>query len=265
MTSTNGSTTDIPAANKNLRRDYCAELSQLQDRNAHRWNPSQFRYMEALAERVLDLKEKAAAPLNTKLADLIDNYSQNFEQAQADAQTQLTAMTEQFPESADEVQVLFEQGQFIRLSQRQKHLTHKELQLKRLISLSKLTSALNQHEAESQPQEPTFELRLQQQEQEALGSIFGELEKPKAPEDNKQLRSMKYYQRAKKSNSIENLADAAIKSRPENPGPLNPQMLAIRALTNMKKLSPGYLSRFIAQTETLLWLEKAGENIAKKK
>lgn len=44
---------------------------------------------------------------------------------------------------------------------------------------------------------------------------------------------------------------------PQNAGPLNPQRLMLETLARMGELSPHYLRRFLAHTETLLWLEQA--------
>lgn len=44
---------------------------------------------------------------------------------------------------------------------------------------------------------------------------------------------------------------------PRNAGPLNPQRLMLETLARMGELSPHYLRRFLAHTETLLWLEQA--------
>lgn len=44
---------------------------------------------------------------------------------------------------------------------------------------------------------------------------------------------------------------------PQNPGPLNSQLLAQRSLQLMQDIAPAYLQGFVAQVETLLWLEDA--------
>ena len=44
---------------------------------------------------------------------------------------------------------------------------------------------------------------------------------------------------------------------PQNPGPLNSQLLALRSLQLMQDIAPAYLLGFVAQVETLLWLEDA--------
>jgi hypothetical protein len=70
------------------------------------------------------------------------------------------------------------------------------------------------------------------------------------------MQSMKHFRQSMKHFNIDQVIARAINQGPENPGPLNPQMLAIKSLTQMRDLSPMYLRRFAAQIETLLWLEK---------
>jgi hypothetical protein len=41
-------------------------------------------------------------------------------------------------------------------------------------------------------------------------------------------------------------------------GPLNSQKLMLQALQQLRQLSPAYLQRFMAQAETLLWLDDLG-------
>lgn len=41
-------------------------------------------------------------------------------------------------------------------------------------------------------------------------------------------------------------------------GPLNSQRLMLQALQQLQRLSPAYLQRFMAQAETLLWLDDLG-------
>lgn len=55
------------------------------------------------------------------------------------------------------------------------------------------------------------------------------------------------------------LVDEMNSRQPENPGPLNPQMLATRAITLMRDLSPAYLNRFLTLMDTLFWLETTAE------
>lgn len=50
---------------------------------------------------------------------------------------------------------------------------------------------------------------------------------------------------------------------PSNAGPLNPQRLMLETLAQMGELSPHYLRRFLAHTQTLLWLEEAQGQLKK--
>lgn len=58
----------------------------------------------------------------------------------------------------------------------------------------------------------------------------------------------------------------SLERAPRNAGPLNPQRLMSDTLNQMGSLSPNYLRRFLAHTETLLWLEQVppGERPASK-
>ncbi|KQT10485.1 hypothetical protein ASG30_11695 [Ramlibacter sp. Leaf400] len=53
--------------------------------------------------------------------------------------------------------------------------------------------------------------------------------------------------------------EQAISRTPANAGPLNSHALVLRSLGLMRELSTDYLRRFLAQVETLQWLEKARE------
>ena len=62
--------------------------------------------------------------------------------------------------------------------------------------------------------------------------------------------------------SAERQVVQALRRGPENAGPLNSHMLILRALTLMRSLSPDYLRRFLAQMDTLLWLDQANRQTA---
>ncbi len=55
----------------------------------------------------------------------------------------------------------------------------------------------------------------------------------------------------------------ALAKAPKNAGPLNSHRLMLRALTQMRRLSPDYLRLFLAQMEALLWVEEAVERLPK--
>lgn len=70
---------------------------------------------------------------------------------------------------------------------------------------------------------------------------------------------LKATRKARKTRALDQarrLVDDMNALQPENPGPLNPQMLATRAISLMRDLSPAYLNRFLVLMDTLFWLEE---------
>lgn len=59
--------------------------------------------------------------------------------------------------------------------------------------------------------------------------------------------------------AAEKQVDQALARGPENAGPLNAHMLVLHSLALMRKLSPDYLRRFLAQADALLWLDQVNE------
>jgi hypothetical protein len=50
----------------------------------------------------------------------------------------------------------------------------------------------------------------------------------------------------------------AFAQAPKNAGPLNSHVVALRALTQMRDLSPDYLHRFLSYVDTLARLDQSG-------
>lgn len=72
-----------------------------------------------------------------------------------------------------------------------------------------------------------------------------------------ELRSAQRFRETWERLGAEEAVVKATHRAPENAGPLNSHMLVLRTLGLMRELSPHYLRRFLAHTETLLWLEQA--------
>lgn len=71
------------------------------------------------------------------------------------------------------------------------------------------------------------------------------------------LRSAQRFRETWERIAAEGQVQQARARAPQNAGPLNPQRLMLATLARMGELSPHYLRRFLAHTETLLWLEQA--------
>jgi hypothetical protein len=72
-----------------------------------------------------------------------------------------------------------------------------------------------------------------------------------------ELRSAQRFRETWERLSAEETVVQATHRAPENAGPLNSHKLVLRTLGLMSELSPHYLRRFLAHTETLLWLDQA--------
>lgn len=71
-----------------------------------------------------------------------------------------------------------------------------------------------------------------------------------------ELRSAQRFRETWERLGAEVQVQQARERAPQNAGPLNPQRLMLDTLARMGELSPHYLRRFLAHTETLLWLEQ---------
>ncbi|MEW9571876.1 DUF2894 domain-containing protein [Rhodanobacter sp. Si-c] len=61
---------------------------------------------------------------------------------------------------------------------------------------------------------------------------------------------------------IDSLLRQCLDSLPEDAGPLHSRVLAYRAMTLMRDISPGYLQHFIAYADVLTWMEQLGGRAA---
>jgi hypothetical protein len=71
------------------------------------------------------------------------------------------------------------------------------------------------------------------------------------------LRSAQRFHETWSRVSAETEVTKAEQRAPDNAGPLNSHKLVLHTLSLMRQLSPDYLRGFLAQAETLLWLEQA--------
>lgn len=71
------------------------------------------------------------------------------------------------------------------------------------------------------------------------------------------LKSVRQFSKVWSDIAAEQQVVQALHRGPENAGPLNAHKLVLRSLNLMRNLSPGYLRHFMAQMDTLLWLDQA--------
>lgn len=217
--------------------------------------PVRFRYLEAMAQRVSGNTVNPSRNLGKKLAAAIVQYQQEFIQAHRRASALLTAIHEQFPESADKAEDYFHRYDFNGLQkfyqalQRQPATTHS--------GLSDITRTLIQGLAEDDV--GALEDSLLRQEQETVAAVLSQSGvKDGSKAALVELASVRRFRESCVKIHSKKVLKKALDDRPENPGPLNPQMLTIRSLSLLRDLSPEYLKRFVSYIDTMLWLEQSG-------
>jgi hypothetical protein len=75
-------------------------------------------------------------------------------------------------------------------------------------------------------------------------------------QDNELLSARRFRQAWERGRMVDRMAQAASR-KPAKAGPLNSHALVLDSLALMQALSPDYLRRFLAQVESLQWLEQA--------
>lgn len=223
------------------------------------FDPMRFAFIEGVAKRLKSGRSPAAQDLLEKAMESVEQYQLDFNQHRQQARDILDGMTTEFSEHADIAQAMYERCQFKQLAIFIKKLEQQELNQRRLSKLNELVSNMNKSikpEADT-PEQLSIDDVLFQQEQSALVEA-GDIPVDNVDGSGEQLvmQSMKQLRKSMKHFNIDKIIARAINEGPENPGPLNPQMLAIKSLTQMRDLSPAYLRRFASHIETLLWLEK---------
>ena len=77
---------------------------------------------------------------------------------------------------------------------------------------------------------------------------------PAAPGE---LKSVAYFRSTWSQLSVEQQLAEAIAQVPDNAGPLNSHLLALRSLLAMQEAAPGYLRQFLSYLDALFWLDQA--------
>ena len=115
--------------------------------------------------------------------------------------------------------------------------------------------------------------KLDRQLQKQNRKLFGEPEAAvsqiqETVNEPKGLRAASKFQQFKLINAKHRKVRIALEQKPENPGPLNPHMLAVKILNEIQAISPAYLDRLVSYMDVLNTLQhnrdvkkrKAGRN-----
>jgi hypothetical protein len=234
-------------------------LADLEKRGGDLFDPPRFRYIAALSRRALEKRGAVRHRIEQLAQRALDELHEAFERERAKAEDLLAATASEFPEEMDRMRRLFSQGDFKGIRQRLERRRRKDPG-----PLAALTNRIEGRDPAAAQREAaplSFDALLMRQEAEALGSAAApDCPGPGDPfrsRDEAALKGLCLFKKTWAALASDRLVAAAIRDCPENAGPLNSQMLVTRSLSIMRKLSPGYLSRFISYIDTLLWLEQA--------
>ena len=234
-------------------------LERLNAGHLKNFDPVRFALIESLANRLSKSQGKVNATLVEKTLSRAEQYLADFEEHRRRAIEAVNSLALTFPLHSEAARSLLQHCQFKQLEQMSKRLSRQQVNDQGIALLRGLTSNINQasEAANDIEQAASIDEMLHRQEQGALLGRSEDLPLHSSGRGEQlELQSMKVFRESMKHFNIDKVIARAIDQGPENPGPLNPQMLAIKSLSQMRDLSPSYLRRFAAYIETLLWLEK---------
>jgi hypothetical protein len=229
-------------------------------RGTDRFDPAKFYYITSLARRCVGKRASVVRRIEQKALSALEDYNLRYEKERKNTLEIVEDISSEYPDAADRVRGLFENCDFKGVRRLSKRLHRRNNQY----VLAGLTQQVGQcgRLADVDEAQLSFDERLRHQEKDAVQSI-GRCPVDERPDSNVHQGAPKSFHLFKET-WAKQYADAlvthAIKNRPEDPGPLNGQMLATRSLAAMRNLSPSYLNRFVAYIETLLWLQQADKN-----
>ncbi len=90
-------------------------------------------------------------------------------------------------------------------------------------------------------------------EQHSVPSIDGESDEGTG--SRPELKTTRYFRNTWSKLSVDKQVTRALEQAPKNAGPINAHMLVLRALGQMREISPDYLNRFTSYVDTLLFLD----------
>jgi hypothetical protein len=232
-----------------------ATLAALRAAGAHQLDGPRFHFIEALLRRASGYRGLVAESLLTRTQTALLEYQQQFLVARQQAAQSLDSLCGLFPDAAVSLQQLIAEG---KLRQFQRLVDTLQQRSKRP-SLALLPAQLQQRDdSEVHGAEATaLDLLLVRQEQQALAAIIpagSEVTMP-AGDGLRELRAARYFRKSQARHNAARLLAEAVESGPQNSGPLNPELLAIRTLEALRGLSPEYVQHMVSYINTVLRLK----------
>lgn len=244
--------------------DLNQQLCQLRESGAALVDPVVWAYIVALHQRLPTLKGRRLELAQRRLVRAIDQFTATREELLEQVDDCLRALPLLSAPQSAHCAELREQGdlrgllRYVRECRRRfehSHLVDELAALRRALDASLEIEVVGLSEVDK---------KLRAQQREILTSLSDDSDLSSQTVDPvsaqssapSSLKSIKLLQQRSEQGSVAQRVEQAIQRSPESPGPLNPQMLAIKALTQMRDLSPQYLQRYIAYLDTLFWLDE---------
>jgi hypothetical protein len=197
---------------------------------AHRFDPARFGYIRAMACKARDSAPDLAAEIERKALEALKAYRADFLRSRDEALNLAETAPARDPQVQGHLQSLLEAGDFTAM----KRLAARDTGSRCESALATLADKLSHSTRDGSSGRGT-----------------------RAPYSN-ELAALRRLRQSLGRVEAEKRVEHARREQPGDAGPLNPHNLIIRSLSDMDELSPAYLSRFIDQVDTLLWLERAG-------
>lgn len=220
------------------------------------FDPVRFSYIESLTRRAARMPKAVRQQLEQKAASALADYEICFEREQKEAKYLIGYMASTYPEAIEPLQRLYSANDFKGI----KRLSRKLQRVNLRSPLSLLIEQISGENRHAFQKPDSFEELLHRREEEMLHEIDNSPGKNADSPLGNEVPALKSYQLFRETwakHYSDKLVSDAVRTLPENPGPLNSQMLITRSLIIMRNLSPNYLKRFVSYVDTLLWLEDA--------
>lgn len=218
-------------------------LAALRERGADRHDPVRFRFIEVLAQRASALQGAARRLLDDKLAGLLRAY-------EAEAGATLP--------SVDSIEALRETAPPSPAAAAPAPHPTTRIQAAAPAPAPRASAGLLGtlvHQLAERNAPPSAASPIPGQSSSAQRPAAASM--ASAPPE---LKALSYFRSTwSRLSTGQRLAQSAAKL-PENAGPLNSQHLVHQSLVLMRDISPGYLERFIAHVDALMWLDQLNNN-----
>lgn len=234
-------------------------LDALVEKGLNGFDPVRFSYIESLTRRAVRMPEPVRQQLEQRAVNALADYESRFDRAQKEAEDLMEYMASAYPEAMEPLQGLYSAKDFKGIERMARIFQRNSLR-------SPLRSLIEQMSGENRPafqkNDASFEALLHRREDETRPETDNSAGRNADPFHSNEVSGLKSYQLFRETwakHYSDKLVSDAVRKLPENPGPLNSQMLITRSLMILRNLSPNYLKRFIFYIDTLRWLENATE------